>query len=318
MKMAENILANNPLWIVDVGASGGIDPRWTKFTTSFKGVLFEPDPREYDVLKSKSGKNLVVLNSALSDSNETIDFHLCKKQQVSSAYLPNFDFLYKFPDAERFDITKTIKIQTDTLDNQLKKNDIAEIDFIKIDTQGYELSILKGSIDYLNNTIGLEVEVEFAQLYENQPLFNEVDRFIQQYGFELIDLKRYYWKRKEGTPTENQKGQLIFGDALYFKSPEQVLLMKDINQEKIIRAICVYLVYGYIDLAKTLLIKANNNELLTNDVYSNINVTIKKFDRRKIVPDFRGKGRIRNLFEKIAKSLNSGSWYSGDKSLGNP
>ena len=317
--MAENILANNPLCVVDVGASGGIDPRWAKFTTSYKGILFEPDPREYDMLKSKSGKNLIVLNSALSDSSDTIDFHLCEKQQVSSTYLPNFDFLNKFPNAKRFDVTKTIKIQADTLDNQLKKNDITEIDFIKIDTQGYELPILKGSVDYLNNTIGLELEVEFAQLYENQPLFKEVDSFVQKKGFELIDLKRYYWKRKEGADTGNQKGQLVFGDALYFKSPEQVLLMKDINQEKIIRAICIYLVYGYVDLAKTLLIKANDNELLTNDVYSNTNATIIKFDRRNLVPNFRGKGRIRNLFEKIAKTLSSGGWYSGtDRSLGNP
>jgi len=193
IEMTENnMLANNPLWVVDVGASGGIDPKWAKFTTFHKGILFEPDPREYETLNSKSGKNLIVINSALSDSSSTIDFHLCEKQQVSSAYLPNFDFLNKFPDVKRFDVTKTIKIQTDTLDNQLKKNDIAEIDFIKIDTQGYELPILKGSADYLDNVIGLELEVEFVQLYENQPLFNEVDRFVSEKGFELFDLKRYY------------------------------------------------------------------------------------------------------------------------------
>lgn len=317
--MAENILANNPLWVVDVGASGGIDHRWANFTTSYKGILFEPDPREYDILKSESGKNLIVLNSALSDSGDTIDFHLCKKQQVSSAYLPNFDFLNRFPDARRFDVTKTIQVQADTLDNQLNKNDVAEIDFIKIDTQGYELPILKGSIDYLKNTIGLELEVEFVQLYKNQPLFKEVDDFVQKNRFELIDLKRYYWKRKEGADIGNQKGQLIFGDALYFKSPEQVLLMEGVNQEKIIRAICVYLVYGYVDLAKALLIKANNKKLLTDYVYRDINVIIVRFNRRNLLPDFRGKGRIRKLFEKLAKSLGSGGWYSGtDHSLGNP
>jgi FkbM family methyltransferase len=60
--------------------------------------------------------------------------------------LPNFDFLAKFPDAERFEVLKTIKIETDTLDNQLKKNGITEIDFVKIDTQGHELPILQGSV----------------------------------------------------------------------------------------------------------------------------------------------------------------------------
>ena len=47
-----NILANNPLFIVDVGASGGIDSRWKNFSSNFRAILFEPDPREYEILKS--------------------------------------------------------------------------------------------------------------------------------------------------------------------------------------------------------------------------------------------------------------------------
>jgi hypothetical protein len=48
-----NLLANNPLWLVDIGASGGIDPRWKNFTSSLKAILFEPDTREYERLKSE-------------------------------------------------------------------------------------------------------------------------------------------------------------------------------------------------------------------------------------------------------------------------
>lgn len=313
-----DLLSNNPLWVVDVGASGGIAPRWAQFTPFYKGVLFEPDPREYDVLNRKSGDNLIVINSALSDSVNTVDFNLCRKQQVSSVYLPNFDFLRKFPDSERFEVIKTIKIQTDTLDNQLRKNGIAEIDFIKIDTQGYELPILKGSIDYLDNVIGLELEVEFAKLYKNQPLFNEVDSFVREKGFELFDIKRYFWKRKEGIGTGNQKGQLVFGDALYFKSPEQVLLMDNITQEKIIRSICTYLVYGYLDLAQTLFNKAYDKGLMSKGVHDNFVLLLSKHKKRNPIPNFRGKGRIHGLLEKIANIFSYSGWYSGtDKSVGN-
>ena len=31
-----DLLANNPFWIVDIGASGGIDPRWINFKSSYK------------------------------------------------------------------------------------------------------------------------------------------------------------------------------------------------------------------------------------------------------------------------------------------
>ena len=311
----KNILENNLIKVVDVGASGGIDSRWSKFTSSYKGILFEPDPREYETLKLKSGKNLIVLNSALSDSKRTIDFHLCKKQEVSSVYLPNIDFLEKFPDVGRFDVVKHIRIEADTLNSQLIKHNIDDIDFIKIDTQGYELPILKGATNYLDKVIGLEIEVEFAQLYKNQPLFDEVDSFIKGKGFDLIDIKRYYWKRKESTNTGIMKGQLVFGDALYFKSPEKVLITKNINQDKIIRSICIYLVYGYLDLAQTLFYKANSKGLIEKKYYNSMEVIISKFNNTFFLPNFRGKGRIRNLFNKI---FSVSGWYSGtDDSLGN-
>jgi FkbM family methyltransferase len=314
-----HVLANNPLRVVDVGALGGIDHRWAKFTSSYEGILFEPDPREYEILRSSSSKNLLVLNSALSNSPATIDFNLCNLPGRSSVYLPNIDFLSRFSDVSSYEVIREIRIETDTLDNQLTKNGIAEIDFIKIDTQGYELPILQGSVGYLDNVIGLELEVEFAPLYKNQPLFNEVDSFVREKGFELFDIKRYYWKRKEGIKTGNRKGQLVFGDALYFRSPEQVLLINNINQDKIVRSICIYLVYGYLDLAESLLKKANSKGLLEKNVCDTMAVFISKFDKRFFLPFFRGTGRIQNLFEKIAMIFGGGGWYSGtDKSLGNP
>ena len=47
------LLSDNPLYIVDVGAREGMHSRWNKFTSSYKGILFEPDPKEYKLLKSK-------------------------------------------------------------------------------------------------------------------------------------------------------------------------------------------------------------------------------------------------------------------------
>ena len=249
----DELLNNNHLIIVDIGASGGIDPRWSKTTECYKGILFEPDPREFDALKKNSDNNLIVINSALSDSNKEIEFHLCKKQQVSSVYPPNFNFLDKFTDSERFNVEKIIHLNADTLDNQLKKEGINEVDFIKIDTQGYELSILKGCSSCIENVVGLEVEVEFEPLYIGQPLFSEIDNYVKENGFTLVDLKKYYWKRKNNKNTGNRKGQIIFGDALYFKSPEQILSSSNISQEKIIRTIYVYLSYGYLDLSQVLL-----------------------------------------------------------------
>ena len=97
--MKNDILKDNPLMIVDIGASGGIDSRWGNITSSYRGILFEPDPREFEKLKIKEGGKSIVLNTALSDSTQTLNFHLCEKQEVSSVYIPNINFLRLFPES---------------------------------------------------------------------------------------------------------------------------------------------------------------------------------------------------------------------------
>ena len=313
------LLENNQLIIVDIGASGGIDTRWKNLTSSFKCILFEPDPREYSILKENSGSNLIVLNSALSDSSKKVEFHLCKKQEVSSIFPPNFDFLNKFPDAERFEVKKNISLNTDTLNNQLIKNGIDEVDFIKIDTQGYELPILQGSFDYLDSAIGMEIEVEFVEMYQDQPLFDEVNGFVKNKGFSLIDLKRYYWKRKGTINTTNKKGQLIFGDALYFKTPEKILTISNITQEKIIRSIFIYLAYGYIDLSQVVLHEAKNMNLLSEEAFTSLVMTLKKYEKNELGKSFRLRKKISNLFHKLSIIVNQdgSNSFGTDQKIGN-
>lgn len=313
------LLENNQLMIVDIGASGGIDKRWKNLTSSFKCILFEPDLRAYNILKENSDSNLIVLNSALSDSTKKVEFHLCNKQEVSSIFPPNFDFLNKFPDAERFEVQKNISLNADTLNNQLIKAGVTEVDFIKIDTQGYELPILQGSYDYLDSVIGLEIEVEFVEMYKGQPLFDEVDVFVKSKNFSLVDLKRYFWKRKGTRNTTNKKGQLIFGDALYFKTPEQILKISNINQEKIIRSIYIYLAYGYVDLSQVLLQEAKNINLLTGEVFTSLVKTLKKYEKNEQGKSFRLRKKLSNLFHKLSIIINQDEHYGfgTDKKIGN-
>jgi len=313
MHVAEAVLAQNPLWIVDVGASGGIDPRWGTFLgLSYRGVLFEPDPREYDRLKSASGAQLLVVNAALGDAVTTVTFHLCRKQQVSSVYPPNVSFLRQFPNAERFDVINCLRLRTDTLDRQLRMHGVTEVDFIKLDTQGSELIILQGAVDSLQTALGLEIEVEFAPLYIGQPLFSDIDSYLRCRGFVLCDLKRGYWKRAEIGPASRQKGQLVFGDALYLRPPEAVLAM---SPAKIVRGICVYLAYGYADLAHVLFRQAQDR--FTPEVRARVKLLLQKSERRALLPNFRGKGRVRWVLERLHAIFEDNAWHAADSELGN-
>ena len=62
---------------------------------------------------------------------------------------------------------------------------------MKIDAQGSELNILEGGEKFLkNNLIGLQIGVEFNEIYKGQPLFNSMDSFIRNnLGLQLWDLQ---------------------------------------------------------------------------------------------------------------------------------
>jgi FkbM family methyltransferase len=322
--LVKNLLEDNPLIIVDVGASGGIHERWLKYGSGIKTILFEPDYEEFKKLVSKKSENSLVINSALAEKSKVVDFNICKKQQVSSIYTPNQHLLHRYEDSERFNIERTVSLKADSLDNLLQKENINEIDFIKIDAQGSELDILKGATNFYENLIGLEVEVEFIELYHKQPLFSEVNSFIESKGFSLIDLRRYFWKRKRKNYS-NRKGQLIFADALYFKEPENIIALNNLNEKKIIRSFHTYLAYGYDDLARTLLELSEKGGLLTQESKEGIKELLKQYKAAYVLPDFKGKGRIKNLinylgakFEVNEIEVDEKNYYSGtNKKIGN-
>ena len=155
-------------------------------------------------------------------------------------------------------------------------------------------------------------------MYIGQPLFSEVDGYVKSRGFVLTDLKRYYWKRNNNKNTGNSKGQIIFGDALYFKNPEQILSISSINQEKIIRAIFIYLSYGYIDLSQVLLNDANYNNLLEKEVYILLLKILKKYEKENIINSYRIRRKLGSIFHKLSKFVEQGDDYSGtDRLIGN-
>lgn len=214
----EKYYRRKPITLVDIGARGGLQKNWRRARRYLDIIGFEPDKQEFDKLVAQSGQKARIINTALYDGRKRVDFYLTKERGVSSLFEPNMGLLSLFPDAERFKIEETVSMDTDTLDNQLKLNRVNKIDFIKIDTQGGELAILKGSEETIKDSLfGIETEVEFIEIYKGQPLFAEVDAFLRARGFCLFDLRPFYWKRKSGMAFGRAKGQLVFGDALYLR-----------------------------------------------------------------------------------------------------
>ena len=207
----------NKLVLIDIGGAGGLQKRWKLFEKNIRAIFVEPDQRSFLKLKNNE---LEIINKALWSKTTQKEFYLTKKLYTSSLYVPNRTYLDLFPDNKRYDILKTTKIEVIELDNLVNIHN--QPHFLKLDIQGSELEVLKGSVNTLKNVLGLEVEVNFKEIYAKIPLYCDVEKFLYSQGFVLNDfLKLFRWERT----FHRGFGEIVHGDALFLRTPEKIIEM---------------------------------------------------------------------------------------------
>lgn len=157
---------------------------------------------------------------------------------------PNSNFDYDVVQALK--VIEVRELEVTSLDDFFISNpEIPKPFYLSLDTQGSEFKILHGSKVTLENVVAILVEVAFDEIYENQPLFGEIHEFLNTSGFKLMDIYK-------GVPTINPRGpvgirgrgQLSWGDALFFKDPQVA--------DRTLLASCA-LAFGYSDFARNCL-----------------------------------------------------------------
>lgn len=311
----------HPLVLVDVGASGGADPRWAEAAPNLRVIGFDADDRA----TAGATPAMTYLSTAVYRDKSRLTFHLTSKQEASSIFEPNRAFLDRFPDASRFDVVKTAGLDADTLDAQLASVGVAAVDFLQIDAQGCELAILEGATSALRESIlGLQLEVEFGEMYRGQPLFADVDAFVRPFGFVLFDLCPVHWKRRAGAGLGGPKGQLIYGDALYLRDLASLSSLvagqttDDAKRAKLLHAIAICWLYGYLDYAREIL-DAHAARFAAGELDSLRRGLLQSPEWSARIPDFPGRASMARALGWLHRVLYRAErgWVTGGPRLGN-
>lgn len=225
--------------LIDAGAAGGDHHRWANGLGVLNRKQFDPSFKSR--LRSQGSEQVPF---ALANKNGHITIRMNSKPETSSKYVPNTGFLDLFDASERFTMLQQVTVPSVTLASEVGSG----YWFGKFDVQGMELEVLEGAGDSLKNCIGLEVEVEFSEIYLGQPLAEEILRYLRNQGFEFIDfIAMYRWKK----PSHKGPGQLVFADALFMRTPEEVADNFGDCAAKLYLAVCLN--YGRLDLIERLI-----------------------------------------------------------------
>jgi FkbM family methyltransferase len=258
----ENHLAAGRLRLFDVGARGGIDPRWRPFHRYIEVVGFEPDPAECDRLNREARSQdppIRFLPHVLTGETGEVVFYEANWPPASSVYPPNTDFLKSFPYATHLlGVKRRRRLEAVSLDDACRDQGIRP-DCLKLDVEGAELQVLRGGESATDETLVLDIEVEFAPLRAGQPLFADVDAHLRSRGWGLLGLRRVHWRRSAGLDpaATGFGGQLTQADALYYNA---ALLERGLSPAQALKLVLALTAYRQVDLALAI-IRARNGAL---------------------------------------------------------
>lgn len=164
--------------VIDAGAylGGFMFYAAKKVGKNRKIIAFEPDPKNYQILKKSiedsNFKNIILLNKALGDSVKEVELE--SANHFSSVVIKTS----KNP---------TYKVQQTTIDQEIGRLGIKKVDFIKMNIEGAEINAIKGAIKTLSNTRNLAISCHDVQ-GENTSL--TIKPLLKKYGFDVKVLKR--------------------------------------------------------------------------------------------------------------------------------
>lgn len=191
------------LVILDIGCRWGFAERFESALSSFRIFGFDPDEAECDRLRERyQGKPVEIVPLALAGKPGTRALFITEEPACSSLLKPDPTLTTTYPALGCAREQHQSTIETTTLDHWARSAGLQGADYIKVDTQGSELEILKGGKKVLQSVRALEVEVEFNPIYQNQPLFSDVDLFLRKQGFmlwkysNLVHYSRYPERKK--------------------------------------------------------------------------------------------------------------------------
>jgi FkbM family methyltransferase len=158
-----------------------------------KTIWIEANPEQIDQLK-KNVNNDIVINEAVSDKEELVNFYITKnskagKKNKESSSLKELDYhLIAHPSVS---VNKIIKVKTKKMINIIGEYDIdmTQYNFLNIDTQGSELDIFKSFGNEINNIDYIYSEVNVKSLYKDIGLLPEIDDYLKEKGFKRVEKK---------------------------------------------------------------------------------------------------------------------------------
>jgi FkbM family methyltransferase len=176
--------------VLDVGANAGQYGKYLR-SLGYRGriVSFEPLADAFATLQQTAASDPLwgCHNIGLSDTDATAALNI-SANSYSSSFLPVSARSVRIEPSIGYVGQQEARLRV--LDDMIEEvARPAETIYLKIDTQGYELNVLRGALKTLRRVPLIQVETAFSAGYEGQPLIEDVIRFLREAGYRIVAME---------------------------------------------------------------------------------------------------------------------------------
>ncbi len=174
--------------VIDVGANEGQYAALLR-RLGYKGMIlsFEPNIDVFRLLQKRFSQevNWRGFNYAIGSSEGQLQLNVYEESSISSFLRGNA----KIQNASKIRRVDTVPVhRLDTvLPSLIQDLDMKRI-FVKSDTQGFDLEVIKGAEGIIKSVWGLQAEVSVQPIYYDMPKYLDTLGHFENLGFVLVDL----------------------------------------------------------------------------------------------------------------------------------
>jgi hypothetical protein len=184
-----DIVAQPPV-LIDIGASGELNPQWQLIAPFSIGIAFDADSREFGYIEGANSrfKKLYIVNKIVTDTEggQTADFYLTQSPYCSSLLPPDTDSLAQYHFSEAFSFEKKLELPVIALQKALDDVGIRRIDWFKSDCQGIDLRLFRSLRAAIREKIVVvEFEPGFIDAYKGEDKMSDTLAFMESQHFTL-------------------------------------------------------------------------------------------------------------------------------------
>jgi len=173
--------------VVDVGANKGQYAKALR-DNGYTGHIFsfEPVKENYMTLEKNACKDPKwhTFCFALGSKDAKGSINIMNKTEFSSFLRPSALFEDIFKDQVSINANEAVTIKTlDSMHDEIFRIANEPRIYLKMDTQGYDLEVLKGASAFINKVLAMQSEVSVLPLYDGMPDYLEALATFRSYGF---------------------------------------------------------------------------------------------------------------------------------------